>query len=111
MISLFLVVLAAACYDEEKDNEESSDDGSPEIIFTTTCTSILNLGTKAPGRLKIGKNIEFKLLLKGRITSANLSNIFFCSFIRLNISLNVDILCSIYCGEKSRHFTPLALSA
>jgi len=62
MISLFLVVLAAACYDEEKDKEESSDDGSPEIIFTTTCTCRLNLG-------------------------------------------------SIYCGEKSKRFTPLALSA
>ncbi len=52
-----------------------------------------------------------KPALKGCMTSANLSNIFFCSFIRMGISLDFEFLCSIYCGEKSRRFTPTATFA
>ena len=50
--------------------------------------------------LKTGENIMIKPALKGCITSANLSNIFFCSFIWMGISLDFEILFSIYCGEK-----------
>lgn len=35
----------------------------------------------------------------------------FRSFIWMVVSLNIEIICSIYYGEKSKRFTPLALSA
>ena len=60
-------------------------------------------------RAKKGKGIVFKAVLKGYFTSIELINMFLCSFIWLNIPLNIDLLCSIYCGEKSKRFTPLVL--
>ena len=41
----------------------------------------------------------------------NLFNMLFRSFIWMVVSLNIEIICSIYYGEKSKRFTPLALSA
>ncbi len=55
---------------------------------------------KTPGRLKIGKNTVFKLLLVEYATFLKLCIMIFRSFIRLIVSLNIDILCSIYCDEK-----------
>lgn len=63
-----------------------------------------------PKRPKLGENTVFKLFLKEYATFLKLHIMVFRSFIRLIVSLNVDILCSIYCGEKSKRFTPLALS-
>lgn len=39
-----------------------------EKIFFAQTSKLIKINTKAPGRLKIGKNIEFKLLLKGYVT-------------------------------------------
>lgn len=64
-----------------------------------------------PRRPKLGENTVFKLFLKEYATFLKLHIMVFCSFIRLIVSLNIDILRSIYCGEKSKRFTPLALSA
>ena len=64
-----------------------------------------------PRRPKLGENTVFKLFLKEYATFLKLHIMVFRSFIRLIVSLNIDILRSIYCGEKGKRFTPLALSA
>ena len=51
-------------------------------------------------RLKIGENMVIKPVLKRLGTFLKLYKMCLYSFIRLIVSLNIDILRSIYCGEK-----------
>lgn len=59
-----------------------------------------------PSRPKTGENTVFKLFLKESATFLELYLMVFRPFIWLNNSLNVDILCLIYCDEKSKCLNP-----